>query len=146
VFSARQAGVDPQVFLFADYGYLPYSSLLVTSRKRVEEQPDVVRRFVDASIKGWYAFLYGPSQKAIDLIRKDDPDYGQDLAEFSAKELITAGIVDSGDAKTLGIGAMTDARWKSFFDMMVEAGDYPPDLNYKAAYTLQFVNKKVGMK
>jgi NitT/TauT family transport system substrate-binding protein len=146
VFSAKSAGVDPQVFLFADNGYLPYSSLVMTSKKRVEEQPDVIQRFVDASIKGWYAFLYGPHQKAIDMIRKDDPEYTPELAEFSAEELIHAGIIDSGDAKTLGIGAMTDARWKSFFDQMVEAGDYPSDMNYKAAYTLQFVNKKVGMK
>jgi len=146
VFSAKQVGVDPQVFLFADYGYLPYSSLLVTSKKRVAEQPDVVQRFVDASIKGWYAFLYGPHAKAVALIRKDNPDYGEDLAEFTAQEMINTGIVDSGDAKTLGIGAMTDARWKSFFEMMVQAGDYSPDMNYKAAYTLQFVNKKTGMK
>ena len=145
-YSARQAGIDPQVFLFADYGYLPYSSLLVTSAKLVAENPDVIQRFVDSSIKGWYAFLYGPHEKAVALIQKDNSDYGTDLAEFTAAEMLRAGIIDSGDAKTLGIGAMTDARWKDFFEMMVQAGDYPPDMNYKAAFTTQFVDKKLGMK
>jgi NitT/TauT family transport system substrate-binding protein len=56
------------------------------------------------------------------------------------------GIVDSGDAKTMGIGAMTDARWKDFFENMSKAGLYPPDMDYKKAYTLQFIGKKVGMK
>ena len=46
----------------------------------------------------------------------------------------------------LGIGAMTDAHMKSFFDKMVRAGVVKPGLDYKLAYTLQFVNKGVGIK
>ena len=55
------------------------------------------------------------------------------------------GVVDSGDAKTNGIGAMTDARWRNFFDAMSSAGVYPKSLDFHKAYTLQFINKKVGM-
>ena len=55
------------------------------------------------------------------------------------------GIVDSGDSKTLGIGAMTDARMKDFFDKMVRAGVAKASLDYRKAYTTQFVNKKVGL-
>jgi NitT/TauT family transport system substrate-binding protein len=54
--------------------------------------------------------------------------------------------VDSGDALELGIGAMTDARFKSFFDKLVEAGLFTADLDYTKAYTLDFVNKKVGLE
>ena len=144
-FAIRQAGVDPQVFLFADYGYLPYSSLFVTSKKLVAEHPDVVQRFVDASIKGWYAFFKGPRTAAEDMITKDNPQYTKEQAEFTVEALQQYGIMDSGDAKTLGMGAMTDARWKSFFDEQVKLGDFEPDLDWHAAYTTQFVNKKVGM-
>jgi len=56
------------------------------------------------------------------------------------------GLVDSGDAATLGIGAMSDARWKDFHATMVEAGLYAPDLDLKRAYTLGFVNKKHGIQ
>ena len=55
------------------------------------------------------------------------------------------GIVNSGDAKTYGVGAMTDPRWRDFFSTMSKAGVYPKDLNYRKAYTLQFVNKRIGM-
>ena len=41
------------------------------------------------------------------------------------------GIVDSGDTAKLGIGAMTDARMKNFFDKMVKAGLFKADLDYK---------------
>ena len=57
-----------------------------------------------------------------------------------------SGLLESGDAKTLGIGAMTDARWKEFFDTMVKAGVYKAGLDYRAAYTTQFVDKKVGVR
>ena len=55
------------------------------------------------------------------------------------------GIVDSGDALKLGIGAMTDAQWKDFFNKMVAVGVIDKRTNYKSAYTLQFTNKKVGV-
>ena len=55
------------------------------------------------------------------------------------------GIVDSGDAATLGIGAMTDVRMKGFYEKMVRAGVVKPSLDVAKAYTLQFVNKKAGL-
>jgi NitT/TauT family transport system substrate-binding protein len=46
----------------------------------------------------------------------------------------------------LGIGAMSDAHMKSFFDKMVRAGVVKPGIDYRRAYTLQFVNKGVGLE
>ena len=69
-----------------------------------------------------------------------------DKLEYSLGTLKEYGSVDSGDALELGIGAMTDARFESFFKKMVDAGLFPADLDYKQAYTLDFVNKKVGME
>lgn len=145
-FTARAAGVDPKIFLLADYGYSTYSQVLMVPKKWVAEKPKVVQGFINASIKGWYGFLYGDHSKAEALIIKDNPDYTKKMNEQSIQALKDGGIADSGDAKTLGIGAMTDARWKDFFDTMVKAGVYPASLDYKQAYTLQFVNKKVGMQ
>jgi NitT/TauT family transport system substrate-binding protein len=143
-FTARAAGADPAVFLLADYGYSSYATMVMTSKKLVAERPDLVQRFVDASILGWRSFMHGDNAKAIDLITKDNPDYPRALAEQSIAAMNDHGIVESGDAQQLGIGAMTDARWKEFFDLMVAAGVYKPDLDWHAAYTLQFVNKGVG--
>jgi NitT/TauT family transport system substrate-binding protein len=143
-FTARAAGADPAVFLLADYGYSSYATMVMTSRKLVAEKPDLVQRFVDASILGWRSFMHGDNAKAIDLITKDNPDYPRALAKQSVAAMNEHGIVESGDAQPLGIGAMTEARWKEFFDLMVAAGVYKPDLDWHAAYTLQFVNKGVG--
>jgi NitT/TauT family transport system substrate-binding protein len=141
----RQGGFKPNVFLLHDYGYDTYSTLIVTRREIVDKNPDLVQRFVDASAIGWYHYLYGDNAKGDAAIRKDNPDISQAQVDFSVRELKRWGIVDSGDALTMGIGAMTDARWRAFFEKMVKIGMVDARTDYKKAYTLQFVDKGVGV-
>jgi NitT/TauT family transport system substrate-binding protein len=144
-FTIEQAGVKPVVLLIADAGYASYSSLLETSNKLVHDNPALVQRFVDASIEGWYSYLYGNPAPANTLIKHDNPEMNDALLAYGRDKLKQYGIVDSGDAKKYGIGAMTETRWRDFFDTMASAGVYPKDMDYKQAFTFQFVNKKVGM-
>jgi NitT/TauT family transport system substrate-binding protein len=133
------------LFLLSDYGYDTYATLIVTRAEIVKKKPDLVQRFVDASAIGWRHYLYGDNSKANALIKADNPELSDDYIAFAIAEMKKYGIVDSGDALTLGVGAMTDARWKDFFDKMVAIGLIDKRTNYKNAYTLQFVNKKVGV-
>jgi NitT/TauT family transport system substrate-binding protein len=141
----KQAGWKPNVFLLADQGFSTYATTIVARLDTVEKSPDLVQRFVDASTLGWYHYLYGDNAKANAAIKTDNPDITEEELAFAIKTLKDYGIVDSGDTKTLGIGAMTDARQKDFFDKMVKAGVVQASLDYKKSYTLQFVNKKVGL-
>jgi NitT/TauT family transport system substrate-binding protein len=145
-FIIESQGVKPVVLLLADTGYSSYGSLVQTSDKLVREKPDIVQRFVDASIEGWYSYLYGDPAPANELIKRDNPEMTDALLAYGIAKIKEYGIVDSGHAKTYGIGAMTDPRWQDFFNTMSKAGVYPKDLNFRKAYTLQFVNKKVGMR
>jgi NitT/TauT family transport system substrate-binding protein len=138
------AGFKPKVFLLADYGFDTYSTLIETRVATVEKDPDLVQRFVDASILGWYNYLYGDNKAANAMIKKDNPEMTDDKIAVGIKLMREYGIVDSGDAIALGIGAMTEARMKSFFDKMVKAGVVKADLDYRKSYTLNFVNKGVG--
>lgn len=141
----KQAGFKPKVFLIADQGFNSYSTLIETRRELVEKRADLVQRFVDASIIGWANYLYGDNTAANALIKKQNPEMTDDLLAYSLAKMKEYGIVDSGDTATLGIGAMTDTRMRSFFDKMVRAGVVKPSLALDRAYTLQFVNKKVGL-
>ena len=143
-FTIAKAGVKPVVMLLADAGYSSYGALIETSQKLVRDNPDLVQRFVDASIEGWYSYLYGDPGPANALIKRDNPEMTDELLANARETMKEYGIVDSGDAKTDGIGAMTEARWRDFFDTMVKAGVYPADLDFRRAFTLEFVNKKVG--
>ncbi|HWD59400.1 MAG TPA: ABC transporter substrate-binding protein [Stellaceae bacterium] len=145
-YTIEQTGVKPVVMLIADAGYSSYGSVIQCSLKLATEKPDLVQRFVNASIEGWYSYLYGDPTPGNALIKKDNPEMNDALIGYGIEKIKEYGIVDSGDAKTMGIGAMTDARWKDFFETMSKAGLYPADMDYKKAYTLKFVDRKVGMK
>jgi NitT/TauT family transport system substrate-binding protein len=140
-----EGGFKPKVFLLADQGFDSYSTLIETRRELVEKKPDLVRRFVEASIIGWYNYLYGDNAAANARIKRDNPEMTDARIAYSIAKMKEYGIVDSGDTLTLGIGAMTDARMKSFFDKMARAGVVKPNVDYRKSYTLQFVNKGVGL-
>jgi len=143
---ATKGGFLPKVFLLADQGFNTYSTLIETRRDLVEQKPDLVQRFVDASIIGWYNYIYGDNKPGNDLIRKGNPEMTDALLAYSVAKMKEYGIVDSGDTLRLGIGAMTDARMKSFFDKMVRAGVVKGSIDPRRAYTLAFVNKRIGIE
>jgi len=141
----KAARFKPNVILLADYGLNSYSTLIETRRELIDKKPDLVQRFVDASIIGWYHYLYGDNAPANALIRKLNPEMTDELLAYSVAKMKEFGIVDSGDTLHDGIGAMNDARAASFFDKMVRAGVVRPDIDFRKAYTLRFVNKAVGL-
>jgi NitT/TauT family transport system substrate-binding protein len=141
----KAAKIKPKIFLLADSGFNTYSTLIETRRDVVENKPGLVQRFVDASAIGWYNYLYGDNKSANELIKKHNPEMSDELLAYSIDKMKEYGIVDSGDTLKLGIGAMTDARMASFFDKMVRAGVIKPAVDFRKSYTLQFVNKGVGL-
>ena len=142
----KQGGFKPNVFLVADYGYDSYSTTIETRAEIVASKPDLVQRFVDASAVGWYKYLYGDNAAANALIKRDNPEITDGQIAFSIAQMKAHGVVDSGDSLKAGIGAMTDERMKSFFDKMAKAGVVDAKLDYRKSYTLQFVNKGVGVE
>ena len=141
----RAAGFKPGVILLADYGFNTYSTLIETRRDLIESKPDLVQRFVDASIIGWYNYIYGDNSAGNAMIKKLNPEMTDELLAYSVAKIKEYGIVDSGDSVKNGIGAMSDERYTSFFNKMVKAGVVKPDLDFRKSYTLRFVNKGVGV-
>ena len=140
----KQAGWAPKVFLIADFGYQPYSTTIETRQDMVADKPDLVQRFVDASTIGWYNYLYGDNTAANDLIKKDNPEMTDEQLAYATAKMKEYGILVSGDAEAHGIGCMTDAHWKDFYDGMIKAGVYEAGIDLSKAYTTQFVCKDVG--
>lgn len=137
----KQAGLTPKVFLLADNGYPSYGAMALAPDALIAKNPAAVKAFVEATAQGWHDYLYGDPRPGDAAIRKDNPEMPQDVLDQARAKMKSYGLVDSGDAQTLGIGAMTDARWKTFADMAIAQGVYPATLDYKRAYTLQFVGK-----
>ncbi len=140
-----QGKIKPQVFLLADFGYMGYANLIMARGKDVRERPAIVKAFVEASLDGWASYLTGDPKPANDLIKKDNSEMTDDIIAQAIKQLRDRGMVMGGDAAKLGIGAMSDARWKAFFNLMTKNKVYDAKLDYKKAYTLAFVNQARGV-
>lgn len=141
----KQAGFAPKVFLLADEGFNPYSTTIEAMKPFVDANPDVARRFVEASIIGWYNYLYGDNAAANELIKKDNPEMTDGQLAYSLAKMKEYGIVVSGEAETKGIGCMTDERWQSFYDQMVAIGLYEAGIDIKQAYTTEYVCQGLGL-
>ncbi|KQZ13892.1 nitrate ABC transporter substrate-binding protein [Mesorhizobium sp. Root554] len=141
----KEGGFMPNQFLLADYGYSTYSTTIEAMQETIDKRPEVVQCFVDGSAKGWYNYLYGDNAAANAAIKKDNPDITDEQIAFTIAQLKKFGIVDSGDTEKLGIGAMTDARMQDFYNKMVKAKVIPAGIDIKKSYTLNFVNKGVGL-
>jgi NitT/TauT family transport system substrate-binding protein len=139
----QKGGFQPVILTMADSGYDPYNFTIETTNKMIDTKPEVVQRFVDASIKGWYSYLKNPEPGNV-LIKKDNPEMTDAQIAYSIAKLQEYQVIDQGDAKTMGIGAMTDARWEALFKELSKVKVFKPDTDYRKAYTLKFANK--GLK
>lgn len=141
----KAGGFVPNQFLLADYGFATYATTIEAMQETIDKRPQVVQCFVDGSAKGWYNYLYGDNKAANEMIKKDNPDITDEQIAFSIAQMKKFGIVDSGDTEKLGIGAMTDEHIQKFYDTMVKAKVVQEGLDVKKSYTLDFVNKGVGL-
>ncbi|MBO0347025.1 ABC transporter substrate-binding protein [Roseibium limicola] len=138
-------GIKPKLFLLADAGFETYSTMIEGRKDFVMENKDLTQRFVDATIEGWYNYLYGDNAAANELIKKDNPEITDAQITFSIDTMKSFGLVESGEALEQGIGCMTDEKQKGFYDTMVTAGVVEAGFDITDVYTTEFVCKGVGM-
>ena len=142
----RETGKAPVVLLIADAAFSAYQTTIATSRRLATEKKDLVQRFVDATLEGWAQYLRGgPAIAAANaLIKQANPEQTDARIAYAIRVMNERGIVMSGDAVRDGIGAMSDARWQSFYQSMVAVDVLPAGLEVGRTHTLEFVNKGIG--
>jgi len=136
----KEGKIKPAVFLLADSGYPAYASMALASDSLIAKNPAAVQAFVEATAAGWKSYLYGDPKPGDAAILKDNPEMTQDVLDQARDKMRSYGIVNAEADKT-DIGLMTDARWAEFFKVASDQGVYPKDMDYKKAYTLQFLPK-----
>lgn len=141
-YSIEKAGIKPSVFLLADLGYPPYAETIVVTRGTLAVRKDAIQRFIRASAEGWKSYLSNPAPGNA-LIRRDNPRIEDGLIAYGVARIKEYGIVTGGDAATLGIMTMTDARWAKTAEFMRSAGLLKPDFDVRSAYTLDLVRGAV---
>lgn len=116
---AQQQGADPIALMVSELGYNPYSSLLVARRNFVEEQPDLMRRFVRAVVRGWKHYLHEP-EETNRLIQALNPDMTPDVLNYGVQQI--AKLCRPQDSPSATFGAMTGDRWQTLVGQLIEIG------------------------
>ena len=137
---ATRGGFEPQVFLLSDFGYPSYAAMVLAQNRLIEEQPELVQAFVNASIEGWKSYIYGDPSPGNKLILAANPDMRQDIIDQAIEQIRQRGMLASPNTEKQGLGAMSAARWQSFFKTMSENGVYPTTLDWQSAFTTDFTN------
>ena len=112
--------------------------MVLAPDRLITANPKAVQAFVEASAVGWKRYLQGDPRPADALILKLNREMTPDILDQARARMRQYELVSGGDAAQGGIGAMTDATWKRFFDMASRLGVYPTGLDYRAAYTTAF--------
>ena len=137
---STRGGFEPQVFLLSDFGYPSYAAMVLAQNRLIEDRPELVQAFVNASIEGWRSYIYGDPSPGNKLILAANPDMRQDIIDQAIEQLRQRGMLASPDTEKHGLGAMSEARWQSFFKTMSENGVYPLTLDWQNAFTTDFTN------
>ena len=137
---ATQGGFEPQVFLLADEGYPSYAAMILAQNQLINTRPDIVQAFVDASIAGWRSYIYGDPAPGNKLIFRANPEMSPQITAQAIEKIRKWKLMYGDNTKNSGIGAMSAARWQNFFQLMVENDIYENTLDWRAAFTTQFLN------
>jgi len=138
-----QAHFTPKVFLLADYGYPGYANMVLVPQKWIDTNPKAVQAFYDATRDGWFDYLNHDPKAANALIKRDNPDMTDAIIAQSIEKMKRYQLVTGGDAPAHGVGAMTDKRWREFYQTMQSVGIYPKGLDVTKAYDLRFMRQSL---
>jgi NitT/TauT family transport system substrate-binding protein len=136
-FFAKQAGADVRTLLISSSGYDPYR-VQFTTRDFAAQHPDVLAKFVRASIHGWQEYLRDPAPTNA-LLLKLNPALNPAQEAYTAQALRDGGFITgsaSGDDQT---GRMTAARWQTSYEQLKSLGILQGPLDPATAYSLKFL-------
>lgn len=126
--------------MLSDIGFNPYTSLLCTHDDQLDDHPQLVRKMVAASIRGWENYIQSP-EEANRRIHQANPEMDLDILEYGAETLKP--LVMDSTAKQKGVGTMSRARWQTLADQLVESEQLKrKEVHVEKAFTMQFLHRE----
>ncbi len=139
-FFAHQAGIETRVLLTSDAGYNPYR-VMFTTTTYMQQHPEIVAKFVRASLKGWKDYLNDPAA-AHAMIAKLNPALNPEWMQFTWQQLRDGHFVTGDDPSGAQIGQMDPKRWATMYEQLVDLKVIDKPFDPTTAYTLQFLQSK----
>lgn len=134
---AKQAGAEVRTLLISSTGYDPYR-VSFTTRDFAAKHPDVVEKFVRASIRGWTEYLRDPGPTNARLLELN-PALNPAQEAYTAQALRDGGFVTGGDSTGAQTGRMTADRWTVSYEQLKALGILHGPIDPSAAYALKYI-------
>jgi NitT/TauT family transport system substrate-binding protein len=136
-FFARQAGAEVRTLMISASGYDPYR-VSFTTREFAAAHPDLMAKFVRATIRGWLAYLRDPSATN-DYLLKLNPALNPQQEVFTAQALRDGRFITGTDASGAQTGHMTAERWQATYEQLKSLGILSGNVDPATTYSLKFV-------
>ena len=110
----KELGEEPKIFLLSDYGFPGYGAMILARNDIIENNPEVVKAFVEASILGWKKYIYENPDAGNELILKENREMTKEII-FQAIDKIKEYNLISNEDGYQDIGLMENKRWEVIF-------------------------------
>lgn len=135
-FILEKEGVDIDMLYLKDTGYSPYSNLIFTTEKYIKENPEAVKAFVEATIKGWNYYNDHP-EEVNKYLKEVNPDLDMELMAKEAEA--QKQFIYEGDGTTQGVGYMKKENWENMKKILVDLKLISNDINVEDVFTTEFL-------
>lgn len=134
-------GDDPVTFPYSDFGVNQVGYCISTTKKMVEENPDLVQRFVDATLKAYTEAEADPDAAVNSMADIVGGTMAEDEGKAQARAVldVTLGVLYSSANADKTLGLHVDSDWQGMVDLMKEYNDLDPEADPASFYTNQFV-------
>ncbi len=137
-FLAEQQGIAVNILNVTDIGFDPYCSLLITNEKTIKDKPDLVKKFVAASIQGLQAYISEPDKTNAYILEQNKEGMTADALAFGAKAV--GELCKVGDGEKLG--SMSADRWATLIKQAEEIKFIEPGtVSIQRVFTNEFVGE-----
>lgn len=138
---AESQGAQLDVYRFADYGVPTVSTSIFASNQWIKDNPELLRKFIAASLKGWSFALDNPAQSVKDL-KQVFPEMNEKLATQELAAITP--LFCSGGARY--IGKAEDALWAKSQELLAEVKLLPAGQDPKTYYTHDYLPPAAQMR
>lgn len=133
----KEEGAKPVALMLSKAGFNTYTSLLLTSRKRVTDEPELIRKLVRASQRGWQMYLE-EGQLTNCYIAELNPEMPVDVLSFGTEKLQKLCL--PGNLQESQIGKMDPDRWQTLAKQLEEIQAVEPgSVKAEESFTTEFL-------
>ncbi len=117
--AAKKEKIIPKTFLVSESGFNPYLAVVIAHEDTLQNSPAEVKSFLDATRKGWSAYLAHPQATNVAMQKMNT---SMDLDTFNESAEVQKKYIETPETLKKGLGSMSKERWSTLYQQLIELG------------------------